>query len=143
MGTDLFQKLDEQQNEVLGRDLFENLNQYQTKYGDNAFSLDYMSVPSSDYDEQAKFSVMSEEERLATLRKGPIGIGEAYQRQNKLELIPFSPAGLIDAGSILMSIKRLQSDDYGDNAEQKQKDIQRFKDFAYKLEEEQLRGFTW
>jgi len=142
MAIDLFQKIEEDQ-QTKGKDLFSDLNSYKTKYDDNAFGLDYMSTPQTEENNNDFFTVMSEEEKLELVRKGPIGVGEAYERQNKLELLPFSPAGLINSGSVLLAVKRLQKNEYDGDTGQRQKDIEKFEEFAYKMEEENIRGFSW
>jgi len=93
--------------------------------------------------QDGEMSVFSEDERKALRDQGPIGIGEAFDRQKKLELIPFSPTGVMDAWSVHSSVTRLQKDEYGDDWLSRQKDEENVLQFMRSLEEEQIRGFTW
>jgi len=115
-------------------------------------NLDYLFDTNLDYatrqedpDQQMEgmLSVFSEDERIALRDEGPIGIGEAFHRQNKWELLPFSPAGIIDAFSVKGSVDRLQANDYGKDWKQKDEDEDKVVDFMRKMAEEQIRGFSW
>jgi hypothetical protein len=109
-------------------------------------NLDYATDESSPYTQMMRnrsSSIFSPEEEQALREQGPIGIGEAFERQNKWDLLPMSPAGLIDAMGIKNAVKRLQDDEYGEDWVSRKKDEESVMEFARKIEEERIRGFKW
>jgi hypothetical protein len=87
-------------------------------------------------------SLYSEAERLELIKQGPIGIGEAFERQRLRDLLPFSPFPVVDAFSVKNAVERLQDNKY-DSEQQRDEDERKVFEFMRKIEEERIRGFSW
>jgi hypothetical protein len=100
----------------------------------------------TDDDDPYEFSIFSEQEQEELRRKGKIGVGEAWGRAKKLELIPvvsmLYPESLIDSIGVKMASDRLQKNEYTNELD-KIKDQNKMKDFLRSIEEERIRGHKW
>jgi hypothetical protein len=95
-----------------------------------------------DKDLSDDFSVMTEAERQQEIASGPIDFVEAAARTYGLDLLPFSPTGVVRTAKIKTAVDRLKKDQYANDWD-RQRDRDQVKGYLYNIERERLRGYTW
>ena len=73
--------------------------------------------------------------------RGPIGFFEAWNRQDKTEMLPYNPEAAIKSYSVLTAVNRLKDGKYKDTTH-KERDELKVGNFLMGMEEERVRGVT-
>jgi hypothetical protein len=92
--------------------------------------------------EQPEFSVYTEEERESIAKKGKIGWAEAAIKSDEWENIPFSPTGVVRSTKTLNAVNNLKKNEY-ESENDRIKDETIVTDYLKKVEEENIRGYSW